>query len=255
MTRVELEARDGFTLIELLVVIAIISLLAAMLLPALSNARDQARKVVCASNLRQIAIGMRMYLDDYNGYFWPYSTSEPSGVFWWFGFEAGGAGSGTDRPLDKTEGLLAPFVNSIDENLECPSFPYGSSTFYRKFAERSATYGYNKRLELKHESQYEDRTSQVFAFVDAVHFDLGTTFNEGHYVYFPAWEEPPGIWKSGYAHFRHRGSANVLYLDGHVASQQMRGAAFDSTPDKYGCEWPAGNLIADDGTVATIDGR
>ncbi len=255
MTRMELEARDGFTLIELLVVVAIISVLAAMLLPALSNARDQARKVVCASNLKQIAIGMRMYLDDHNGYFWLLSTNEPDGILWWFGFQSGFANSGTDRPLDKTEGILAAYVNSIDENLECPSFPYDSPTFYRKFAERSATYGYNKKLQWKRESQYEDRASQVFAFVDAVHFDFGTTFNEGHYVDLPGWGEPPGIWKSGYAHFRHRGAANVLYLDGHVAPQLMRGVPFDSTPDKYGCKWPAGNLIADDGTVATIDGR
>ncbi len=59
----------GFTLIELLVVIAVISLLMAMLLPALDAARRLARRTVCQSNLRQIAIGWELYLDNWDGAF------------------------------------------------------------------------------------------------------------------------------------------------------------------------------------------
>ena len=217
--------QPGFTLIELLVVISIIAILIALLLPALSSARASARTTACLSNVKQTTAALINYTTEHDGVLMHYATDDTAGVQWWFGYEPGGPGTPTNRPLDRTRGPLASYLgDNIVEALACPDFPDDVPGFAPKFDTRSAHFGYNGGLVWPFPIGREprridevDQTSTVFAFADAVHQDFSiTTFYEPHAVSY----RRPGK-TTGAAHYRHNERANTAYLDGHAEALEV----------------------------------
>jgi prepilin-type N-terminal cleavage/methylation domain-containing protein/prepilin-type processing-associated H-X9-DG protein len=103
----------GFTLVELLVVIGIIALLISILLPALNRARESAKNVQCLSNLRQIGLGMHMYMNDNKGVLMPVQyTNSWYNSFW-------------PTTLVGRKYLSAPLDGSTNSALICPSGTQG----------------------------------------------------------------------------------------------------------------------------------
>jgi prepilin-type N-terminal cleavage/methylation domain-containing protein/prepilin-type processing-associated H-X9-DG protein len=103
--------RRGFTLIELLVVIAIIAILAAILFPVFARAREKARQASCLSNIKQMSLGMLMYVQDYDEMFpdeaWGSSSVDPW-IFW--------------------PHQIQPYVKNW-QMFGCPSSPYRQSNY------------------------------------------------------------------------------------------------------------------------------
>lgn len=208
--------RSGFSLIELLVVLSIISLLIAILLPALGKAREVAQQTVCGSNTRQITVAQNFYAVDYDGFFAPTESYTRSHMVWGRWTSAGvfkftGGTPGDDPgPTQKEylvdrELLLCP---SRDETVEIakPWWPsenrWGSTYFLvastgNSFANSSyhryGFYGHMLRDE-SIESNPElrgfcpniDFTGRVFSSADP---HVGSDFSNGIYVAEPS-EQP-----------------------------------------------------------------
>ncbi len=213
--------RDAFTLIELLVVIGIIGVLIAMLLPALGRAREQAKAVECAAQLRQIGIAFNSYAVNYRG-------SLPS----WSGWQVyGGNGTGDDSPgLGWTEQLQSVFAKPSSQIYNCPSFPeeyrinYFMAARWSNVCGRSSMKFSDIRLAslfvLSGDCTHPTLYPQQFGIAGETHDDCDKDDATQEALLFA--DEPGGL-------NIHHGGNNVLFGDGHVQIMKR----FDSTAMTY----------------------
>jgi prepilin-type N-terminal cleavage/methylation domain-containing protein/prepilin-type processing-associated H-X9-DG protein len=134
----------GFTLIELLVTIAVISLLAAILFPVFARARENARRSGCMSNLKQLALGIIQYTQDYDERY-PASLGGPWGGPYTPQNTPGTPGAkftinGTAHIVSWMD-MIFPYVKSV-QIFECPSQPDSSSLTSSSY-KNASSYGYN----------------------------------------------------------------------------------------------------------------
>jgi len=218
-------ADRAFTLTELMVVTAVISLLLALTLPAVNRAVDAARRTACASNLRQVQRAFTMYLDDHDGRWFPYYQDVPEGRLWFWGLEPGGPKPHSEgmRPLDRSRARLAPYLGEGTVET-CPSFPYDSPGFKRKFATRSYGYGVNAymiqglpwaaRADVRAVQAIRD-PSDLITWADAVQINAWQAPASPENPMLEEWYYLDGLGTPTF-HFRHGLLLNAAFLDGSV---------------------------------------
>ena len=118
MNQAKIMKKRGFTLIELLVVIAIIGILAAILFPVFARAREKARSASCQSNLKQIAMGIAMYAQDYDRYPLALDAADKNTPQIWRGHPSAVAIDFATTPL--LPEVLLPYIKS-QQVWACPS--------------------------------------------------------------------------------------------------------------------------------------
>jgi len=137
------KAATCFTLIELLVVIAIIAILAAMLMPALQQARERAKSATCQNNLKQLGNVLFDYAAEFNDYFMPQQTQLPTQTADWLQ-----AGSWLHQRL--YSGMTREQFRKGDTILGCPSRDEGGywayGTAYPGAAKKMSSYAHNTML-------------------------------------------------------------------------------------------------------------
>ena len=243
--------RQAFTLVELLVVIGIISLLVAILLPAVNRAREAAMSTACKSNLRQLGIAWANYWVANSGHGLPQGFyqigdgSNPAKAYWSYSYDPSKPVTG--GMYDATGGFLYPYYRNVAV-LDCPT-----AESYIPFNNQGTGlppigYGYNdiiasQTAEPVGKIQMPDKT---FMLADSASTTTNTPLSRFNAIY--PWDGPSGKYPT--FHGRHHGLGNVLWYDGHVSDEAPY---IPSDIANYNTFVPLANLIANNIGCLTPD--
>jgi len=233
--------KKAFSLVELLVVISVIALLMAVMLPVLAAANSQARSAVCGSNLRQLVLANMGYSTENDGFFVAAASDmlDNSGYHRWHGVR-----NSLNEPFEALRGPLAEYL-ADGKVKQCPEGVefVGGQGWNINFEQGCGGYGYNmtylgsrlwqRGYSYGDEESYARTTglSEVAKPGETLMFADTAFYQQNQYLIEYSFAEPR-FWISDgepltnslpfpSIHFRHRGRANIGWVDGHTGSRQM----------------------------------
>jgi prepilin-type N-terminal cleavage/methylation domain-containing protein/prepilin-type processing-associated H-X9-DG protein len=210
-SRTEHGVSNGFTLIELLVVIAIIAVLAAILFPVFARARENARRASCQSNLKQIGLGMKQYIQDYD-------EKYPQVVV------NNGTIATKTPPYSVPAGwadALYPYLRST-QIYQCPSRDAANAVTIDPNMSGFTDYWYNANCAGQNESAFSATALTLLNDEGGIPGWAGVSTTGGAGT-------PPALAFAQGGWIRHLEGANFLFVDGHVKLFKGQGLGFSSS--------------------------